>query len=141
MKSICLFSDGSCLGNPGAGGWAYILRYQNHQKEASGGETYTTNNKMELKAVIEGLKAIKEPCKISLYSDSNYVVKGINEWLNGWVMKNFKNVKNQDLWSEYLKYSKDHKITAFWVKGHDGHPENERCDELARAQAERINGC
>lgn len=141
MKSIYLFSDGSCLGNPGAGGWAYILRYKSYEKEASGSEAYTTNNKMELKAVIEGLKAIKEPCKIELYSDSNYVVRGINEWLDGWVRKNFKNVKNPELWSEYLEHSKNHKITAFWVRGHDGHPENERCDELARKEANRIKRC
>lgn len=138
MKSICLFSDGSCLGNPGAGGWAYILRYKNHEKVGSGSQAYTTNNQMELTAVIEGIKVIKEPCKINLYSDSSYVVKGINEWLNGWVNKNFKNVKNTELWAEYIKVSKNHQITAFWVRGHDGHPENERCDELARNEASKI---
>lgn len=135
MKSICLFSDGSCLGNPGAGGWAYILRYKNFEKKASGRDPYTTNNKMELTAVIEGLKAIKEPCRVEIYSDSSYVVKGINEWLDGWVKKNFKNVKNPELWSEYLRASRPHQITAYWVKGHDGHPENEECDKMARDEA------
>ncbi len=143
MKKINLYSDGSSLGNPGFGGWGTILEYAGHEKELSGGENYTTNNQMELKGVIEGLKALKEPCEVNIISDSSYVVKAINEWLEGWVEKNWKNaskkpVKNIDLWQEYLSVSKSHKIKAFWVKGHDGHSHNERCDILARTFAQKL---
>ncbi len=137
MKKITLFSDGSALGNPGPGGYGVILRYEDKEKELSGQESYTTNNKMELKGVIEGLKALKEPCNVNVISDSSYVVKGINEWLDGWIKKDFKKVKNPDLWREYVKVSKSHKIHAIWVRGHDGHTENERCDKLARDAAQR----
>ena len=137
MKKITLFSDGSALENPGPGGYGVILRYEDKEKELSGQESYTTNNKMELKGVIEGLKALKEPCNVNVISDSSYVVKGINEWLDGWIKKDFKKVKNPDLWREYVKVSKSHKIHAIWVRGHDGHTENERCDKLARDAAQR----
>ncbi len=137
MKNITLFSDGSALGNPGPGGYGVILRYGDKEKELSGQESYTTNNKMELKGVIEGLKVLKEPCNVNVISDSSYVVKGINEWLDGWIKKDFKKVKNPDLWREYVKVSKSHKIHAIWVRGHDGHIENERCDKLARDAAQR----
>ncbi len=99
------------------------------------GESFTTNNKMELTAVIMGLKALKFPCEVELYSDSSYVVNGINGWIFSWIKKNFKDVKNPELWREYLQVSASHKIRAFWVKGHDGHPQNEECDELARKAA------
>lgn len=135
MKLVKLFSDGSCLNNPGRGGWAFILEYGEHKLKKSGGESFTTNNKMELTAVIMGLKALKFPCEIELYSDSSYVVNGINSWIFGWIKKNFKDVKNPELWREYLQASAPHKIRAFWVKGHDGHPQNEECDELARKAA------
>ncbi|NLK67091.1 MAG: ribonuclease HI [Campylobacteraceae bacterium] len=135
MKSICLFSDGSCLGNPGYGGWAYILRYKEYEKKAFGAMADTTNNQMELTAVIEGLKALKEPCKVELFTDSSYVANSINSWLDGWVKKNFKNVKNIPLWREYLEVSAPHKITATWVKAHAGHAENEECDTMAREAA------
>ncbi len=135
MKKIQIFTDGSSLGNPGPGGWCAILRYKGHEKILSGGEEYTTNNKMELTAVIEALKALKEPCEIDLYSDSTYVLKGINEWLDNWVKKNFKNVKNPELWREFLEISKPHKINIFWVKGHSGHKENEICDKIAKEEA------
>ena len=135
MKKIYLYSDGSSLGNPGNGGWACILRYDNYEKTLSGGEEYTTNNKMELKAVIEGIKALKEPCEIFIFSDSTYVVNAINKWLVSWIKKNFKNVKNIELWKEYIQISKSHKINANWVKSHNGHIFNERCDELARKEA------
>ena len=138
MKIVTLFSDGSCLGNPGAGGWAYILRYNEAQKKASGGEAYTTNNQMELKAAIMGLKALKEPCEVRLITDSSYVVNSINEWLANWQKRNFKNVKNVELWQEYLEISKPHKVVASWVKGHAGHPENEECDQMARDEALKI---
>ena len=138
MKKVSIYSDGSSLGNPGPGGWGTILRFGKHEKELSGGEAMTTNNRMELTAVIEGLKALKEPCDVTIYSDSSYVVKAINEWLPQWVARNFKKVKNPELWKAYLEAAKPHKIRAVWVKGHAGHPENERCDELARSVAERI---
>lgn len=135
MKKITLFCDGSSLGNPGAGGWGAILRFGDKEKELSGGEEYTTNNRMELLAVIEGLKALREPCLVSVVSDSSYVVKGINEWLKGWIKKEFKGVKNPDLWLLFLEVSKIHKVDATWVRGHNGHPENERCDILAKEEA------
>jgi ribonuclease HI len=136
VKKITLFSDGSALGNPGPGGYGVILRYGDKEKELSGAEAHTTNNRMELMGVIEGLKALKEPCDVEIVSDSSYVVKGINEWLVNWVKRDFKKVKNPDLWKLYLEVSKPHKINATWVRGHDGHEENERCDLLARNEAE-----
>lgn len=140
MKKITLFSDGSSLGNPGAGGWACILRYKNNEKILSGGQPNVTNNQMELLAVIEGLKALNEPCDVDIFTDSNYVVKSINEWLDNWIAKNWKNntVKNRDLWEQYLEVSRNHKIKAYWVKGHAGHEENEKCDKIAKAEAEQI---
>ena len=138
MKTVCLFSDGSCLNNPGFGGWAYILEYNGKSKEASGANELTTNNQMELTAVIMGLKALKEPCCVNLYTDSSYVANAINEWLDGWFKKGFKNVKNIPLWQEYLEISKPHKVKAVWVKAHNGHPQNERCDKLARAAATNL---
>lgn len=135
MKKIEIYTDGSCLNNPGFGGWAYILCYKEHKKEAFGSEENTTNNRMELRAIIEALKALKEPCEISLYTDSNLMVQSINEWIYSWVKNNFKNKKNIDLWKEYLNISYEHKIKAFWIKAHNGHLENERCDFLAREAA------
>lgn len=140
MKQVTIFCDGSSLGNPGPGGYGVILRYGNREKELTGGDPMTTNNRMELMAVIEGLKALKEPCDVTIYSDSSYVVNGINEWLEGWVKRNFKKVKNPELWQSYIEVAKPHKIKAIWVKGHNGHPENERCDELARTTAEKFKG-
>ncbi|SMC08896.1 ribonuclease HI [Nitratiruptor tergarcus] len=136
MKRVFLFSDGSSLGNPGPGGYCAILRYKDTEKVISGGEPHTTNNRMELRAVIEGLKALKEPCIVEIYSDSNYVVQAINQWLAGWVRKNFKNVKNPDLWKEFVEVAKPHRIKAIWVKGHAGHEENERCDKIAKQMAQ-----
>ena len=138
MKKITLFSDGSALGNPGPGGYGVILRFGDKEREISGGDEHTTNNRMELLAVIEGLKALKEPCHVDVVSDSSYVVKGINEWLVGWIKRDFKKVKNIDLWREYIEVSKIHTINAIWVRGHDGHIENERCDLLARGEAEKM---
>jgi len=137
LKKITLFSDGSALGNPGPGGFGAILRFGTTEKELVGGEAYTTNNRMELLGVIEGLKALKEPCKVEVISDSSYVVKGINEWLDGWIKRDFKKVKNIDLWRTYIDVSKGHEINAIWVRGHDGHAENERCDKLAWDEAQR----
>jgi len=138
VKQVTIFSDGSSLGNPGPGGYGVILRYGKREKELTGGEPMTTNNRMELMAVIEGLKALKEPCEVTIYSDSSYVVKAINEWLKDWVKRDFKKVKNPDLWKTYLEVAKPHKVKAVWVRGHNGHPENERCDELARKTAEKF---
>ncbi len=138
MKSVTLFCDGSSLGNPGPGGYGAILRYGEVEKIISGGEAHTTNNRMELRAAIEGLRALKEPCEVTIISDSSYVVRGINEWLAGWVKKEFKNVKNPDLWLEYLEVSKIHRIKGVWVRGHSGHIENERCDEIAKNEAKKF---
>jgi ribonuclease HI len=135
VKKVTLFSDGSALGNPGPGGYGTILQYGNKEKIISGVEIHTTNNRMELSGVIEGLKALKEPCEVEIVSDSSYVVKAINEWLISWIKRDFKKVKNIDLWHEYLNVSKPHKIKATWVRGHNGHEENERCDELAKKEA------
>ena len=140
MKSVKLFSDGSCLGNPGAGGWAYILQYGNAIKKASGAEALTTNNQMELTAAIMGLSALKQPCRVELFTDSEYVVKAINSWLAKWVVTDFKGKKNADLWRRYLAAAAPHEIKASWVKGHAGHPQNEECDAMARAAAEAIKG-
>jgi len=138
VKKITLFSDGSALGNPGPGGYGTILRFGSKEREISGGEAHTTNNRMELLAVIEGLRVLKEPCEVDIISDSSYVVKGINEWLAGWIKRDFKKVKNPDLWAEYIEVSKGHKINAIWVRGHNGHIENERCDILAKTEALKI---
>jgi len=136
VKHITLFSDGSALGNPGPGGYGTILRFNGKEKELRGGEPHTTNNRMELMGVIAGLSALKEPCEVEVISDSSYVVKGINEWLINWVKRDFKKVKNPDLWREYLRVSAEHKVKGTWVKGHAGHEENERCDDIARSEAE-----
>lgn len=143
MKKILLYSDGSSLGNPGPGGWGTILKYKDNIKELSGGQENTTNNQMELKGAIEGLKALTEPCEVEIISDSKYVVQAINEWLRNWLKNNWKTagkkpVKNQQLWEEYVRIAKSHNIKATWVKGHAGHKENERCDQLARDEAERL---
>jgi len=137
MKQIDIFTDGSSLGNPGPGGWCAILRYKNHQKIIKGGNNLTTNNKMELLAVIEALKQLKEPCKINLYADSTYVLKGIEEWLDNWVKNNFKNVKNKEMWQELYKLKKNHIIKTNWIKGHSGHKENEICDKIAKQEAQK----
>ena len=138
MKQITLFSDGSALGNPGPGGYGTILLYNAKERILRGGEAHTTNNRMELLGVIEGLRALKEPCQVEVISDSSYVVKGINEWLQNWLKRDFKKVKNPDLWQEYLKVSQQHSVVATWVKGHAGHEENERCDDIARTEAEKF---
>lgn len=135
MKCIKLFCDGSSLGNPGPGGYCGILQYGDKEKIIAGGEEISTNNRMELKAVIESLKHLKEPCHIELYSDSKYVCDGISSWLENWVKKNFHMVKNRDLWQEYLQVCKPHQVKTFWIKGHNGHTENERCDQIAKQWA------
>ncbi|MDO7252366.1 ribonuclease HI [Helicobacter cappadocius] len=135
MKSVKLFCDGSSLGNPGYGGYCGILQYADKEKIIAGGEENSTNNQMELKAVIESLKCLKEPCNVELYSDSKYVCDGISSWLDGWVKKDFDKIKNPDLWREYVRVSRCHHIKTIWVKGHNGHIENERCDKIAKEWA------
>ena len=135
---IEIYTDGACSGNPGPGGWGAILRWNGHEKELSGGEPETTNNRMEMMAVIAALKAMKRRSTIRLYTDSQYVKQGVEEWLEGWKAKGWKTagkkpVKNQDLWMEIDALVQKHDITFHWVRGHDGHPENERADALARA--------
>lgn len=140
-----LYTDGACSGNPGPGGWAYILRHTRTgvESEGSGGEQETTNQRMELTAALKGLEALKLPCAVTLYSDSEYVTKGITEWLpnwqaNGWKSSNRKPVKNQDLWINVAAMLSRHSVTPVWVRGHSGHPENERCDKLAVAAARKF---
>lgn len=137
MKSVTLFCDGSSLGNPGAGGWCGILDYKGKQKIIKGGEKDTTNNRMELTALIKSLELLKEPCNVLVVSDSKYVLDGISKWLPNWIKKNFKEVKNPDLWQKYIEVSKIHKIDVLWVKGHNGHRENELCDNYAKEEAKK----
>lgn len=137
MKDVQIFTDGACSGNPGPGGWGAILRYKNTDKELNGYMALTTNNQMELMAAIEALKALKEPCNVTLTTDSSYVKDGITKWIfnwkkNNWRTANKKPVKNQELWLALDEEIARHNITWQWVKGHDGHTENERADELAR---------
>ena len=138
MTAIEIYTDGACSGNPGAGGWGVILRCGETEKELSGGEKETTNNRMELTAVIEALKALKRECEITLYTDSRYVMDGVTQWMPNWKQNNWKTtnkksaVKNLDLWQELDRLLPVHKIKWVWVKGHNGHPENERVDKLAR---------
>lgn len=138
MKSISLFTDGACLGNPGPGGWAALLRFGVHEKMLAGSAADTTNNRMELMAVIEGLNALQEPCQVAVYTDSQYVQKGMTEWMPGWQRKAFKGVKNPDLWQALVAASARHEVSWHWVRGHNGHPENERVDEAARQAAESL---
>ena len=137
MKQIELFTDGSCSGNPGPGGYGAILRYNGREKELSGGDSNTTNNRMELTAVIVGLSALKEPCRVTLTTDSQYVVNALTKgWLESWKQRGYvkadkKPVLNRDLWEQLDALLQIHEVTCVWVRGHEGHPENERCDRLA----------
>ena len=142
MKQVTIYTDGACSGNPGPGGWGAILQYGAHEKEISVGERQTTNNRMELMAAITGLEALLRPCIVELYSDSKYLTDAFNQhWIEGWIRKGWKRgknepVKNIDLWKRLLKAKEPHEVTFIWVKGHDGHPENERCDRLATSAAD-----
>ncbi len=137
MKQVELYTDGACSGNPGPGGWGAVLRYNGREKELSGGEAETTNNRMELTAAVEGLSALREPCRVTLYSDSKYLVDAIQKgWVqnwqkNGWHKADKKPALNVDLWQQLLSLLERHEVTFVWVKGHAGHPYNERCDRLA----------
>ena len=136
MKHVEIFTDGACKGNPGKGGWGAILRMGEHEKEMSGSEKETTNNRMELMAAIQALNALNQPCRVSLHTDSKYVLDGITRWVfgwqkNGWKTADKKPVKNDDLWMALVEAVRPHKVEWIWVRGHDGHPENERADKLA----------
>jgi len=138
-----IYSDGACKGNPGPGGWGTILRYKGKEKELFGGEDNTTNNRMEMTAVIRGLEALNRSCTIVVYTDSQYVQKGISEWIKGWKARGWKTaakepVKNADLWQQLDALAARHTITWRWVKGHAGHPENERADQLANLGVESV---
>ncbi len=143
-KQVEIFTDGACSGNPGPGGYGVILRYGKHEKEISGGAPDTTNNRMELSAVIAGLSALTEPCDVTLYSDSKYFIDAIEQgWAEKWKAQGWMRTKkdkalNPDLWEEVLSLMKKHQVTLVWVKGHAGHPENERCDKLAVAESRRF---
>ncbi|MCY7293923.1 ribonuclease HI [Alteromonas sp. a30] len=144
MKTIHIYTDGSCLGNPGPGGYGATLIYNQHRKEISGGFKKTTNNRMELVAAIKALESLKEPCQVELTTDSQYVKNGINQWIENWKRRGWKTadkkpVKNQDLWQALDSAVSNHTVNWHWVKGHSGHPENERCDELAREAASQDN--
>ena len=143
MKKVEIFTDGACKGNPGPGGWGVLLRMGKHEKELAGGEPDTTNNRMELTASIKGLSALIEPCAVALYSDSKYVLDGMTKWVEGWQRRGWVNaskkpVRNADLWHELIDVAARHDVSWHWVKGHDGHPENERVDKLASDEAEAI---
>ena len=142
---VDIFSDGACLGNPGPGGWAALLRFGATEKEFSGGEPLTTNNRMELMAPIARLNALTRPCRVRITTDSQYVQKGITQWIHGWKRKGWKTadkkpVKNADLWQALDQAQSRHDVTWHWVRGHDGHVENERVDHLARTEAEKFKG-
>jgi ribonuclease HI len=142
LPDVEIFTDGACKGNPGPGGWGAILRFGGKERELSGGESPSTNNRMELMAAIEALNALKKPCRVQLWTDSNYVRDGITKWIHGWRRNGWKTadkkpVKNAELWQELLEATAPHRIEWHWVKGHAGHPENERADALACAESEK----
>lgn len=143
MKEVTIFTDGACSGNPGPGGWGAILRYGEHERELSGGEAETTNNRMELSAVIAALEALKEPCKVTVVTDSKYVSDAVTlGWAESWRKKGWRRsdrspALNPDLWEKLLELISKHDVSFVWVKGHDGHPENERCDAMAVAQSQK----
>lgn len=145
MKQLEIHTDGACLGNPGPGGWAALLRFNATERELAGSEPDTTNNRMELMAAIQGLESLREPCAVRVFTDSQYVQKGIGEWMPGWVRRGWRTaggdpVKNKDLWQRLVAAASPHQIEWLWVKGHSGDPDNERVDQLARAQAETLRG-
>ena len=135
-KTVSLYTDGACKGNPGKGGWGVLMRYGSHEKELFGGEAHTTNNRMELTAIIQGLAALKRPCAVVMYTDSQYVKNGMEQWIHGWKKNGWKTaskqpVKNEDLWQQLDRLAAQHQIQWQWVRGHAGHTENERADALA----------
>ena len=143
MRTVEIFTDGACKGNPGPGGWGALLRLGAHEKELSGGEAHTTNNRMEMTAAIRALEALIEPCQVALYTDSRYLIDGITKWVAGWQRRGWINaskkpVRNEDLWHELIELTAKHTVTWHWVRGHSGHPENERVDGLASDAAAEV---
>lgn len=144
MKKVCIYTDGACSGNPGPGGWAAILSCMGREKELSGGERETTNNRMELRAVIEALSALKEPCEVELWTDSQYIARAINEgWLAGWKRRGWRRkegeLKNPELWQRLDALLGEHRVTVNWLRGHDGQEQNERCDAIAVAERDKFS--
>jgi ribonuclease HI len=145
LPAVEIFTDGACRGNPGPGGWAALLRTGDREREIGGGEAHTTNNRMELRAAIEALNTLKRPCRVEIHTDSNYVREGITNWIHGWQRNGWrtadkKPVKNADLWQELIDAAARHQVRWHWVKGHSGHPENDRVDALACAEADKQKG-
>jgi len=143
-KTVTLYTDGACKGNPGKGGWGVLMRYGSHEKELFGGEAHTTNNRMELTAIIQGLAALKRPCAVVIYTDSQYVKNGMEQWIHGWKKNGWKTaakqpVKNEDLWRQLDQLAAQHQIQWQWVRGHAGHAENERADALANQGVARVS--
>lgn len=143
-KKVQIYTDGGCHGNPGPGAWAFLIRYNAHEKMDSGFEKHTTNNRMELEAAIQGLKYLKEPVYVDLFTDSQYLMKGVTEWIHQWIKNAWKTsnkspVKNKDLWQDLVKNMESHEISWHWVKGHSGHPENERVDQLVQETIKQSN--
>ncbi len=144
MKTVDIYSDGACSGNPGPGGWGAILRYGKYERQMSGGEKQTTNNRMELLAIISALKALNEPCKVFIHSDSKYVIDAVvlgwaKKWkANGWMRNKKDRALNVDLWEQLLKLLDKHEVEFEWIKGHSGHPENEKCDQLAVQESRKF---
>ena len=143
MKKVEINTDGACLGNPGPGGWGALLRYGDTERELTGGESDTTNNRMELMAAIVALEALSTPCEVTVHTDSQYVQKGVGEWMPNWIRRGWKTaagqpVKNQDLWERLDRAAKNHQVQWRWVRGHSGHVDNERVDKLARNAAELV---
>ena len=144
MKQVIIYTDGACSGNPGPGGWGAVLKYGAHERELSGGEASTTNNRMELRAVIEALSALKEPCEVELWTDSQYIARAINEgWLAGWKRRGWRRkegeLKNPELWQRLDALLGEHRVTVNWLRGHDGQEQNERCDALAVAERDKYS--
>ena len=143
MKNVAIYTDGACRGNPGPGGWGVVLRYENCEKTLRGGEMQTTNNRMELTAVIEGLRALREPCKVTITSDSTYVLNGVTKWMENWKKKGWKTngnkpVRNVDLWKQLDNAVGEHQLYWQWVRGHSGHRDNELADQLANEATDEI---
>lgn len=143
VDPVEIFTDGACRGNPGPGGWGAILRYRGRERELNGAESETTNNRMELTAAIEALRSLKRPCSVELVTDSQYVKQGITAWLPGWKRRGWRAssgqpVKNQDLWEQLDALTQTHRVDWFWVRGHSGHPENERADRLANQAIDQL---
>lgn len=146
IEQVLAYTDGACRGNPGPGGWGVVLRYRQHERELFGGELQTTNNRMELMAAIKALEALQKPCAVRICTDSQYLLKGITEWLPNWIRRNWITaartpVKNEDLWRQLMRAQQPHRVEWEWVKGHSGHPENERADRLANRGIDELAAC